>query len=85
MFERKKHHAQRFEGKFKKEKKKKKKFFIKKKPENLLLSDDSENANVILADFGLAMKFNPGEKVTSPVGTPQYISPVKIKKSLTKK
>jgi len=45
------------------------------KPENLLLSEDSLDANVLLADFGLAAKIKEGDLLSNPVGTPQYIAP----------
>eukprot|EP01107_Rhizomastix_libera_P016437 TRINITY_DN6855_c0_g2_i1.p1 TRINITY_DN6855_c0_g2~~TRINITY_DN6855_c0_g2_i1.p1 ORF type:complete len:405 (+),score=88.38 TRINITY_DN6855_c0_g2_i1:54-1268(+) len=45
------------------------------KPENLLLSDQSANAIIKLADFGLASLFTDEKKLHKAVGTPGYIAP----------
>jgi len=49
------------------------------KPENLLLSEKSENAKVLLADFGLAALIDNGQAVKAAVGTPGYIAPEVLK------
>ncbi|KAH7426389.1 hypothetical protein KP509_10G000200 [Ceratopteris richardii] len=45
------------------------------KPENLLLVDDSEEPNVKLADFGLALEFSPGQKFSNMAGSAYYMAP----------
>lgn len=46
------------------------------KPENLLLSDDSDDANILLTDFGLSKQLTSrAELINHPVGTPGYLSP----------
>jgi len=45
------------------------------KPENILASDDTPNANLKLADFGLAALCPPGEKLFASTGTPEYVAP----------
>ena len=40
------------------------------KPENILIGED-----VVLCDFGLSALVRPGQKLTSSVGTPQYVAP----------
>jgi len=45
------------------------------KPENLLLSDKSDDANVLITDFGLSAIIPEGGCVYDAVGTPSYISP----------
>lgn len=44
------------------------------KPENLLLSSPSDNANIKLADFGLASSVLDG-LVTEQCGSPGYVAP----------
>lgn len=39
------------------------------KPENILMTDDSENADIRLLDFGLSKIIGPNEKCTEPFGT----------------
>jgi serine/threonine protein kinase len=46
------------------------------KPENLLLSDDTDDADILLTDFGLSKQLqSPFELIYHPVGTPGYLSP----------
>jgi len=46
------------------------------KPENLLLSDDSDDADVLITDFGLsAILPEDGSLLHDAVGTPSYIAP----------
>lgn len=45
------------------------------KPENLLLQSAERGARLVLADFGLARRFSPGEPMLTRVGTPYYTAP----------
>lgn len=45
------------------------------KPENLLLVDDSDESDIKLADFGLALEFSPGQKFSGMAGSAYYIAP----------
>ena len=45
------------------------------KPENILMTDDTENADIRLLDFGLSKIINPTEKCTEPYGTLSYVAP----------
>ena len=51
------------------------------KPENFLFSDNSEDAEIKLIDFGLSKRFgaiqeqDPAEKMHTIVGTPYYVAP----------
>ena len=48
------------------------------KPQNFVLAqevEDAEDAIIKLIDFGLARKFEPGEKLRSLVYTPHYVAP----------
>lgn len=45
------------------------------KPENLLLSDDSENAVVKIADFGLSKIMDAQAVLQTACGTPGYVAP----------
>ena len=45
------------------------------KPENILMTDDSENADIRLVDFGLGKIIGPGETCTEPFGTFSYVAP----------
>jgi serine/threonine protein kinase len=39
------------------------------KPENILMTDDSEEADIRLLDFGLSKVLGPSEFCTEPIGT----------------
>jgi serine/threonine protein kinase len=45
------------------------------KPENVLLTDESEDADVRLVDFGLSKIVGPNQKCTEPYGTLTYCAP----------
>lgn len=45
------------------------------KPENLLLAEAKPEADVKIADFGLATAVPPGQMLFEAVGTPNYIAP----------
>lgn len=51
------------------------------KPENFLFSDNSQDAEIKLIDFGLSKRFgqlqdqDPSEKMHTIVGTPYYVAP----------
>jgi len=45
------------------------------KPENLLLSTADDNAEVKIADFGLAKLLNENTQMTTACGTPGYVAP----------
>ena len=45
------------------------------KPENLLLKSQSNDYDVVIADFGLASFIKPDELLTHPCGSPGYIAP----------
>lgn len=46
------------------------------KPENIFLQNgDLENPLALLADFGFAKRFNPGQLLNDSVGTPIYAAP----------
>ena len=45
------------------------------KPENILMTDDTENADIRLVDFGLGKIIGPGETCTEPFGTFSYVAP----------
>lgn len=46
------------------------------KPENILYLDDSDESNVVLADFGIAKRLaNPNEKIISSAGSFGYAAP----------
>ena len=49
------------------------------KPENILLTNNTENYDIKLADFGLAMILGPNEKSTQPFGTVSYVAPEVLK------
>jgi calcium-dependent protein kinase len=53
------------------------------KPENILL--DKDQAKITIIDFGTAMKFVKGEKLTQKFGTPYYIAPEVLKKTYDEK
>jgi serine/threonine protein kinase len=43
------------------------------KPENILMTDNSEEADIRLVDFGLSKIIGPNEKCTEPYGTLVFI------------
>ena len=45
------------------------------KPENILMTDNTEEADIRLLDFGLSKLMGPEEKCTEPFGTLSYASP----------
>jgi len=46
------------------------------KPENILLeSDDLNNLNIKITDFGFACFFNPAEGLMDVLGSPLYMAP----------
>ena len=45
------------------------------KPENILMTDDTDNADIRLVDFGLGKIIGPGETCTEPFGTFSYVAP----------
>eukprot|EP00732_Lithocolla_globosa_P005531 Lithocolla_globosa_v1_NODE_5785_length_1184_cov_15.126661.p1 type:complete len:331 gc:universal NODE_5785_length_1184_cov_15.126661:1140-148(-) len=45
------------------------------KPENLLFADESEEANVMVSDFGLSKLMNEQTALTTACGTPGYVAP----------
>ncbi len=55
------------------------------KPENILMTDDSNNADIKLVDFGLSKIIGPNENCSEPFGTLVYnfiySSPMSLRKS----
>lgn len=45
------------------------------KPENILMSDDTDEADMRLLDFGLSKIIGPNETCTEPYGTLSYVAP----------
>ncbi|KAI5061200.1 hypothetical protein GOP47_0023705 [Adiantum capillus-veneris] len=45
------------------------------KPENILFFDESDASPIKLADFGLALEFTPGQKVSGMAGSTFYMAP----------
>jgi serine/threonine protein kinase len=45
------------------------------KPENILMTDDTENADIRLLDFGLSKILGPDEMCNEPYGTLSYCAP----------
>ena len=45
------------------------------KPENILMTDDTDEADIRLVDFGLGKMIGPGEKCDEPFGTFSYVAP----------
>ena len=45
------------------------------KPENILMTDDTENADIRLLDFGLSKILGPDEMCDEPYGTLSYVAP----------
>jgi serine/threonine protein kinase len=49
------------------------------KPENILMTDESDNADIRLLDFGLSKIIGPNEKCTEPFGTLSFVAPEVLK------
>jgi calcium/calmodulin-dependent protein kinase I len=45
------------------------------KPENLLYADETEDAEIKIADFGLAKLLNQSHVMATACGTPGYVAP----------
>ena len=45
------------------------------KPENVLMTDDTDDADIRILDFGLSKIIGPDEKCTEPYGTLTYVAP----------
>ena len=45
------------------------------KPENILMTDNSDEADIRLLDFGLSKIIGPNEKCSEPYGTLSYVAP----------
>lgn len=55
------------------------------KPENILMTDDSEEADIRVVDFGLSKKIGPNQQCKEPYGTISYVAPeVLLEKPYTK-
>jgi len=55
------------------------------KPENILMTDNSEEADIRLLDFGLSKIIGPNQHCTEPYGTLSYVAPeVLLEKPYTK-
>ena len=55
------------------------------KPENILMTDNSEEADIRLLDFGLSKIIGPEQNCTEPYGTLSYVAPeVLLEKPYTK-
>lgn len=50
------------------------------KPENLLFSDPSDNAHIMISDFGLSKIFDDVEMMKTACGTPGYVAPEVLKR-----
>jgi Ca2+-binding EF-hand superfamily protein len=48
-------------------------------PENILMTDESENADIRLLDFGLSKIIGPNEKCLEPFGTLSFVAPEVLK------
>jgi calcium-dependent protein kinase len=55
------------------------------KPENILFEDNSKNSNLKLIDFGIAVKRQNKNKLSTRIGTPYYIAPEVLCKSYDEK
>lgn len=57
------------------------------KTENLLVKDakDLKNIQIKVIDFGISIKIQPQEKLTSTFGTPYYMAPEVFKQNYTEK
>ena len=51
------------------------------KPDNFLFKTKSKDSDIKLIDFGLSRRFNNGSKLTSVLGTPNYVAPEVLDKS----
>jgi calcium-dependent protein kinase len=51
------------------------------KPDNFLFKNKSKDSDIKLIDFGLSRRFNNGSKLTSVLGTPNYVAPEVLEKS----
>ena len=49
------------------------------KPENIIMTDNSDNADIRLLDFGLSKILGPTEKCSEPFGTISYVAPEVLK------
>lgn len=49
------------------------------KPENIIFSNKSAESEVKIIDFGLSVKCNPIDNLSTLVGTPMYVSPDVLK------
>lgn len=49
------------------------------KPENILMTDNTENADVKIIDFGLGKIVGPNERCNEPLGTLLYVAPEVLK------
>ena len=45
------------------------------KPENILMTDNTDNADIRLLDFGLSKIIGPNETCKEPYGTLSYVAP----------
>jgi serine/threonine protein kinase len=55
------------------------------KPENILMTDNTENADIRLLDFGLSKIIGPNETCNDPFGTLSYVAPeILLEKPYTK-
>lgn len=55
------------------------------KPENLLRETKAPDANIKVIDFGESALMNPGERLSSMLGTPYYIAPEVLSNSYSEK
>ena len=49
------------------------------KPENIIMTDNTDNADIRLLDFGLSKILGPTEKCSEPFGTISYVAPEVLK------
>ena len=55
------------------------------KPENVLMTDDTDDADIRILDFGLSKIIGPDEKCTEPYGTLTYVAPEVLQGSYDEK
>mmetsp|Transcript_142627 Transcript_142627/g.246878 ORF Transcript_142627/g.246878 Transcript_142627/m.246878 type:complete len:529 (+) Transcript_142627:106-1692(+) len=55
------------------------------KPENFLLHNNSQDSALKIIDFGLAMRFEPGQLMSTKAGTAYYVAPEVLKGGYTEK